>query len=95
MFATRFDPDLDAETLSVYLKEKLGREVNCLKIGPENRRFSSFRVSAECREVNEMYNPDLWPDGALVRWYYEPRKMAIAGQNTSDAAEGLGLPTVF
>lgn len=34
VFASKFSPDLDAETLSVYLKEKLGREVACCqKIG--------------------------------------------------------------
>lgn len=29
VFATKFDPSLDANTLSDYLKEKLGREVMC------------------------------------------------------------------
>ncbi len=94
VFASRFDPELDAGTLSDYLKEKLRRDVNCQKIGSENRRFSSFKVSAECKEVNEMYNPDLWPDGALVQRYYEPRKAVIFGQNLHGITEGLSQPTV-
>lgn len=25
------------------------------------------------QDVNEMYDPDLWPEGALVQQFYEPR----------------------
>ncbi len=74
VFATRFSPDLDASTLSNYLKAKLNRDVTCLKIDNTRSWFSSFKVTAECNDITEMYSPELWPDGALVRRYYEPRK---------------------
>ncbi len=45
VFATKFTPDLNAETLSNYLKEKLGRDVNCQRIDTMNNRYSSFKVS--------------------------------------------------
>lgn len=45
---------------------ELGRDGNFQKIGPENRRFSLFKVSYECKE---MYNSDLQPDGAQVQHY--------------------------
>lgn len=90
VFATKFSPDLDAGTLSSYLKGKLGREVQCQKIDTVHSRFGSFKVSAECNEVGEMYIPELWPDGALVRRYYEPRREGVVGVNT--AARGIGVP---
>lgn len=72
VFATNFSPDLDAETLSAYLKEKLGHDVSCQKIDTVHSRFGSFKVSAECNEVDKMYNLELWPEGAFVWRYYEP-----------------------
>lgn len=28
----------------------------------------------ECKEVDEMYEPQLWPEGIFVRRFYEARK---------------------
>ena len=28
-----------------------------------------------------MYTPELWPEVALVRRYYEPRKASVVGSN--------------
>ncbi|KAJ8405632.1 hypothetical protein AAFF_G00316120 [Aldrovandia affinis] len=67
VFATKFDLNVDADTLSDYLKEKLGREVKCRKIEMAQSRFSSFCVTAECNDVAEMYDPQLWPAGSFVR----------------------------
>ena len=74
VFATRFDPELDADTLGVYLKEQINATVTCRKIVSERSRFASFHVTAECKDVDAMYDPDVWPEGVFVRRYYEPRK---------------------
>lgn len=74
VFATRFDPNLEADTLSDYLKSKLGRPVECRKIETLHGRFSSFQVTAECKEVAEMYDTELWPTGSFVRRFYEARQ---------------------
>ena len=78
VFATRFDPDMEASDLVEYLKDRLGRNVECTKIATERKRFSSFHIRAECNTIDEMYAPDLWPEGAYVRRYYEPRKSQSA-----------------
>ena len=79
VFATKFCPELDADTLSVYLRAKLNREVNCHKIDSAQSRFASFKVTTECKDVGEMYAPELWPEGAFIRRYYEPRKAGTPG----------------
>ena len=79
VFVSKFDPNLDAITLSDYLKDKLDREVKCRKIETTLSRFSSFCVTAECDNVAEMYDPHLWPAGAFVRRYFEPRQAKVAG----------------
>ena len=79
VFVSKFDPNRDAITLSDYLKDKLDREVKCRKIETTLSRFSSFCVTAECDNVAEMYDPHLWPAGAFVRRYFEPRRAKVAG----------------
>lgn len=74
VFATKFSPDLDSETLTNYMEDKLGRNVTCQKIEVVQSRFSFFKITAECKEVEEMYNPELWPEGTFVRRFYETRK---------------------
>ncbi len=88
VFATKFTPDLNAETLSNYLKEKLGRDVNCQHIDTINNRYSSFKMSAECINVTEVYSPELWPEGSVVRRYYEPRKVRALGANVAASTSG-------
>ena len=75
VFATKFSPDLDAGTLANYLKGKLGRDILCERIDSVNTRYSSFKVCVECNDVAEMYTPELWPEGSVVRRYYEPRNV--------------------
>ncbi len=91
VFATKFTLDLNAETLSNYLKEKLGRDVNCQRIATMNNRYSSFKVSAECINVTEMYSPELWPEGSVVRRYYEPRKVRALGANVAASTSGASV----
>ena len=74
VFATKFLPQLEAHTLTNYLKDKLRRDVTCVKLDTAQSRYSSFKITAECNEVQEMYDPALWPDGAMVRRFYEARK---------------------
>ncbi|XP_011661635.2 uncharacterized protein LOC105437100 [Strongylocentrotus purpuratus] len=75
VFATRFDPELDADTLGDFLQEKINDTVTCNKIVTERSRFGSFHISAVCQNVEDMYDPDVWPEGVFVRRYYEPRKL--------------------
>ena len=89
VFATKFCPELDADTLSVYLRAKLNRAATCHKIDSVQSRFSSFKVTAECKEVGEMYAPELWPKGAFIRRYYEPRKAGTPG-----APARINIPSV-
>ena len=83
VFATRFSPTLEADTLCSYLTEKLGKSVTCRKIETISNRFSSFHVTAECSEVADMYDPQLWPVGIYVRRYFEARRPR---DNNNDSA---------
>lgn len=90
LFATKFSPEIDAETLRAHLEEKLCREVSCQRIVTMNSRYASFKISAECKDVGDMYNPELWPEGAYVRRFYEPRKAGFTGANVNAAGLSAG-----
>ena len=85
VFATKFSPTLDPETLVSYMKDKLGREVTCQKLDTVQTRFSSFKVTAECTEVAEMYDPNIWPEGVFVRRFYEARRPNVATVGSAPA----------
>ena len=94
VFVSKFDPNLDAITLSDYLKDKLDREVKCRKIETTLSRFSSFCVTAECDNVAEMYDPHLWPAGKIagggaVRLETNPRYQLPAPQPVVCNGESL------
>uniref|UniRef100_A0A1A8RRE2 Uncharacterized protein n=2 Tax=Nothobranchius rachovii TaxID=451742 RepID=A0A1A8RRE2_9TELE len=44
-----------------------------------------LKVSAECGEVSDMYDPQLWPAGTYVRRFFEPSKRRF---NKTSCAEG-------
>lgn len=81
VFATRFSPDLDPETLSTYLKAKLDHEAICQKIVTDHSRFASFKVSVECNKVCEIYTPELWLEWAHVRRFCEQRRAGSVRTN--------------
>ena len=92
VFASRFSPNLDADTLRNYLTEKLGnKSVTCRKIDSTRNRFSSFQVTAECNEVADMYDPQLWPAGTYVRRYYEARRLRVNDSEACGSVGGVGL----
>ncbi|TNN79462.1 hypothetical protein EYF80_010276 [Liparis tanakae] len=96
-FARKFSPDVVSEALARYLREKLCRDVTRLKIDTDSSRFSSFKITAECNEVGEMYEPE----GTCVRRFYKAFESAAVGslegrisrkkaEEKRDMLDGLG-----
>lgn len=61
--------------------------MTCKKIASTSNRFGSFQVVAECKEVAELYDTQLWPAGIYVRRYYEARKSRERGSLAQMAGE--------
>ena len=88
----RTEDSTDTEILRAHLENKLGRDVSCERIATVNSRYASFKISAECQDAGDMYNPEHWPEGAYVRRFYEPRTAGVIGSNagaTSVLATGM------
>lgn len=92
VFATKFAPSLDADTLRVYLTGKLENEtVTCRKIESARSRYGSFHITAECMNVADMYDPQVWPAGIYVRRFYEARGIRAHNEEGSERRR-LGTP---
>ncbi len=97
VFATMFMPDLKADVLRDYLKEKLNLEVQRCKIDTQRNQFASFQVIAECEDPKVLHDPIIWPSGAFVCRYYELRRPrqgteAEIGRNTNYGVGEVRLP---
>ena len=87
VYGTKFSPGVNSEALASYPKDKLHCDVVCQKIDSAQRRYNSFKISAEYKNVGEMYEPQLWPEGVFVRRFYEAFKPVDI--NTRTATECL------
>ena len=38
-------------------------------------------ITADCKEVADMYSPQIWPAGVYVRSYFEPRGHRVSPGN--------------
>lgn len=48
--------------------------MTCQKIDSVQKRYNSFKITAECEKFEEMYDPEIWPEGIFVRRFYEARR---------------------
>lgn len=55
-------------------------------------RVGSFKVTAECNNIGEMYTPELRPERALIRHYYEPRKASVVGLCSVPSEREANMP---
>ena len=92
VFATRFTPSLEADALSTYLSESLGTPVTCRKIDSPQSGYSSFHITAECKDIAVMFNPQLWPAGVYVRRYFEARRNRASDDGVAPRSGGGAYP---
>jgi len=73
LFVTRLPPDATAEDLTEFVAQVFKLDASCTKI-VSGQYHSSFKVSVCTTQPKLLYDNSRWPEGALVRHYYEPRE---------------------
>ena len=79
VFATRYPPRADIEEVKKYLEINLksvtGDEHNVKveKIDTKYASYASFKITCICPNTAVFMNPDIWPEGVLVKWWKTPR----------------------
>lgn len=71
IFASRFATDVEPEVLQAHLEHILKLEVTCESLPTRRDTYSSFHVKCNCPDPSVFMNPEVWPEGAYVRWFHE------------------------
>ncbi|KAK9685157.1 hypothetical protein QE152_g38264 [Popillia japonica] len=70
----RMHPETTPENLLQYLQLAAPEiRFDCEQIRRDNIT-TSFKITYPIEKIEEVYNPKLWPKGAIIRRYFVPRK---------------------
>ena len=79
VFATRYPPRVDIEEvkndLEINLKTVTGDDHNIKieKVETRYASYASFKITCICPNTAAFMNPNIWPEGVLVKWWKAPR----------------------
>ena len=78
VFATRYPPRVDIEEvkndLEINLKTVTGDDHNIKieKVETRYASYASFKITCICPNTAAFMNPNIWPEGVLVKWWKAP-----------------------
>ena len=75
--ASRFAPGIEPKLIADHLRTQLKNAkmpITCKRISHDEARFAAFHVTAELENWKDLYNPDIWPEGAAIRRYILPKR---------------------
>ena len=75
VFVTRLAPEVTTDDILRHLKQNLSIEAKVDLVKATNN-YSSFHINAKCQFPRKLIDTDLWPEGAIVRWWRTPRPKA-------------------
>ena len=74
LFVSRLLPDTTEKDMSTYLKEEVGVDAKCIKLKTKFDTYASFKIEINCEPSLDVYSPDIWPKGLLVKRFFENNK---------------------
>ena len=100
VFATRFPPTTNPEEVKEYLKEdERLKDLDIIvdKVTPKYDTYASFHITCVCLEPKSkvFLEPDIWPDGILLRPWKEKRTNRNQGNNVQLGHNPLSSRWVF
>jgi len=74
LFISRLAPEVEKEELVGFLKSNLGSEIKCEEWKTKYEGYKSFKVGLSESQIKNALNPDLWPNGVLVK-IFRPNRL--------------------
>jgi uncharacterized coiled-coil protein SlyX len=74
LFLSRFEPDVESNTVKKYVDEKFKVSFTCEKMKTRYDSYSSFKVEGYCKSTDAFFDAENWPEDILVRRFYQARK---------------------
>lgn len=72
LFVTRLGADCRAQEVQTYLELKCssGKGIKCTRLKTRHDDYSSFHIAIDEDAFDELFSPDLWPEGCLFKEYF-------------------------
>ena len=69
VFVSRLHPETKTNDLVVHIRSKTGLRLEVQQLQTRYRSYSSFFVAIDRTTMDRLFDPKLWPSGALVKEY--------------------------
>ena len=74
VFLSRLDPETTEEMVKDHISRCSDLKVEVKKIVTKYDTYSSFFIGTDYKHVKNLLAPDIWPQGALIKRYYESKQ---------------------
>jgi hypothetical protein len=71
VFVTRLLPKTSADNIQNYVLRQTGLKLKSIKLCTKYETYSSFHIKCEKRVFSDLLNPEIWPEGTLVKPFFE------------------------
>ena len=75
IFLSRMDPETSVEEIITHVKGAFDVTPKCEKLKTRYDTYSSFAIECIVEDPACTLNPDKWPEGALIRRYFPPKRI--------------------
>lgn len=81
LYVGNVDPQATEENVSTYLRGKFPEFNISVESLPkrESARSRAFKVATDFANLTELYNPEVWPTGVVVKRFFRPKTRGGAG----------------
>jgi hypothetical protein len=77
MFLSRLHSTCSEDDVLHFLSNSLSdkaSDIKCIKLKTKHDTYSSFKIDLLSQGNVDIYDPELWPHGTLVRRFFQPKK---------------------
>ena len=71
IFVSRLHEESTADQVKDHVMQKSNLNIKVKKLETKFKTYSSFLVETDFKHVHSLLVPDFWPEGALIKHYYE------------------------
>ncbi|XP_077979457.1 uncharacterized protein LOC144434821 [Glandiceps talaboti] len=73
VFVSRLQPHTSSQTVVNFIRSKTNIESKCERLKSKYESYASFVIEVPHAQLPELMNASVWPEGALVRRYYQSK----------------------
>ena len=91
IFVSRLHPNTTKSQVKEHIFKKLDFPIETEKLQTKFETYASFLVKVKFDHLQNLLVPDIWPQGALIRKYYESIRLSIISNNCRNIKSSLNV----